>query len=100
MTTKAFQAEADWLAAFAEPTRLAVLRLPATGEQTVGVMAKALKIEIVNVSHHLGVMRGASVVKCDRDGRFMRYILLGAKATATALELTHPGGMKVRIPLN
>ena len=63
-------------------------------------MAKALKIEIVNVSHHLGVMRGTGVVKCERDGRFMRYTLLGAKATATALELTHPGGMTVSIPLN
>lgn len=100
MNIQALKPEADWLAAFADPTRIAILRLLATGEHTVSVMARELNIEIVNISHHLGVMRGAGVVKCERDGRFMRYTLLGAKATATALELSHPSGMRMILPLN
>ena len=36
----------------------------------------------------------------ERDGRFMRYNLVGAKATAGALELLHESGVKILIPLN
>ncbi|MBA4192586.1 MAG: hypothetical protein C0467_31850, partial [Planctomycetaceae bacterium] len=63
-------------------------------------LAKIAGTEVVNVSHHLGVMRDAGVVKCDRDGRFMRYSLLGATATAVEIVLTHESGMRVVIPLN
>jgi len=84
------RAEADWLAAIGEPTRLTIIRTE---------LAKACKSEVVNVSHHLGVMRAAGLVKCDRDGRFMRYSLLGASATATELELTHPSGTRTIVPL-
>jgi ArsR family transcriptional regulator len=56
-------------------------------------------VEIVNVSHHLGILREAGLVTFERDGRFMCYALAGAKATATMLELTHESGMKVMIPL-
>jgi len=94
------RAEADWLAAIGEPTRLTIIRTLAIGEKTVTELAKACKSEVVNVSHHLGVMRAAGLVKCDRDGRFMRYSLLGASATATELELTHPSGTRTIVPLS
>ena len=98
-STEDLRGEADWLAAIGEPTRLTIIRTLAIGEKTVTELAKACKSEVVNVSHHLGVMRTAGLVKCDRDGRFMRYSLLGASATATELELTHPSGTRTIVPL-
>jgi ArsR family transcriptional regulator len=93
------RAEADWLAAIAEPLRLAIIRALATGVKTVTDLARACGDEVVNVSFHLGVLRAARVVACERDGRFMRYSLLAARATATELELTYPSGARVVIPL-
>ncbi|MCE9560678.1 MAG: metalloregulator ArsR/SmtB family transcription factor [Planctomycetes bacterium] len=100
MTAAQLKAQAEWVFAFGEPTRLKIVRALATGVKTVTELAKAAKTEIVNVSHHLSVMKAAGVVKCDRDGRFMRYSLLGTKATAVAIEMTHESGAKVTLPLN
>ena len=93
------KAQAAWIAAIGEPTRLAFIRFLATGEKTVTELAKMCNTEIVNASHHLGVMRVAGLVEADRDGRFMRYRLLGATANAAVLELVHPSGLKVVIPI-
>ena len=93
------RAEADWIAALGNLTRLAIIRALATGVKTVTELARECEDEIVNVSHHLGVLRGARLVACERDGRFMRYRLLGGEATATELELTHGSGARVIIPL-
>jgi ArsR family transcriptional regulator len=100
VTPPARKAEADWLSAFGDPTRIAIIRFLATGEKIVTELATLAKTEIVNVSHHLGVMRGAGVVKSVRDGRMMRYTLLGATATTNnEVEMTHASGVKVVIPL-
>jgi len=93
------KAQAAWIAAIGEPTRLVFIRILATGVKTVTDLAQACNTEIVNASHHLGVMRAAGLVEAKRDGRFMRYRLLGAVANGTALELVHPSGVKVVIPL-
>jgi ArsR family transcriptional regulator, nickel/cobalt-responsive transcriptional repressor len=93
------RAEADWIAAIGEPNRLAIIRILAIGEKTVTELATGTNQELVNVSHHLGVMRSAGLVKSERDGRFMRYSLLGARAAGTELELTHESGARVTIPL-
>jgi ArsR family transcriptional regulator, nickel/cobalt-responsive transcriptional repressor len=93
------KAQAAWLGAFADPTRLAILRTLATGEKTVTELARACGVEIVNASHHLNLMKGIGVLTATRDGRFMRYSLVGATATATLLELTHESGIEVVIPL-
>ncbi|QJW95251.1 ArsR/SmtB family transcription factor [Frigoriglobus tundricola] len=91
--------QAAWIAAIGEPTRLMVLRILATGEKTVTELAKMCRVEIVNISHHLNLMKAAGLVTAERDGRFMRYNLVGAKATGTALELAHGTGVRVFIPL-
>jgi ArsR family transcriptional regulator len=93
------RAQAEWIAAIGEPTRLAILRALTTGTHTVTKLAQVCGVEIVNVSHHLGILRDAGLVTFERDGRFMCYALAGAKATAAMLELTHESGMKVLIPL-
>ena len=76
----------------ASPPRIAIIRLLATGQMTVTDLAKGCRTEIVNVSHHLGVMRGAGLVEADRDGRFMRYSLLASRRLRSEVELTHASG--------
>ena len=99
MPSKSQKAEAAWLAAFGEPTRLAILRALATGEMTVTQLAVACKVEMVNVSHHLSVLRDSGLVTVERDGRFMRYALVGGRVSGTTMTLTYSSGMKVVIPL-
>jgi len=100
VTAQQLKVQAEWVSAFGEPTRIAIVRALATGVKTVTELARLVKTEVVNVSHHLKIMRGAGVVKCDRDGRFMRYSLLGARATATEIELMHDSGARVVITLH
>ena len=94
-------AQAEWVSAFGEPTRLRIIRALSTGEKTVTELAKIAGTEVVNVSHHLGILKAAGVVTVERDGRFMWYTLASeAVATATQLQMTHESGTKMTIPLN
>jgi DNA-binding transcriptional ArsR family regulator len=63
------------LAAVAEPTRLRVLWQLARGPQNVGTLADLVKIPMVNMSHHLGVMRQAGILDDEKDGRKVIYKL-------------------------
>jgi DNA-binding transcriptional ArsR family regulator len=63
------------LAAVAEPTRLRVLWQLAKGPQHVGALADMIDIPMVNMSHHLGVMRQAGVLDDEKDGRKVIYKL-------------------------
>ena len=99
MPAKSPKAEAAWLAAFGEPTRLAILRALAAGERTVTQLAVACGVELVNVSHHLGVLKDIGLVTVERDGRFMRYALAGGAVGGGTLTLAHPSGAQVVIPL-
>jgi ArsR family transcriptional regulator, nickel/cobalt-responsive transcriptional repressor len=66
---------ADRLQALAEPNRIRIIDCLLTGEKNVTQLAKALGVEIVNVSHHLGVLRQAGLVEDKKDGRFVIYSL-------------------------
>jgi DNA-binding transcriptional ArsR family regulator len=66
---------AELLAAVSEPTRLKVLFQLTKGPMCVGALADAVDIRMVNMSHHLGVMRLSGVLKDERDGRNMIYSL-------------------------
>src|SRR5262245_1720247 len=62
------------IAAIAEPTRLRVLwQLAKEGPMHVGALADAVKVRMVNMSHHLGVMRQAGVLEDSKDGRKVVY---------------------------
>ena len=63
------------LAAVAEPTRLRVLWHLAKGPEHVGKLAEVIDIPMVNMSHHLGVMRQAGVLDDAKDGRRVIYKL-------------------------
>jgi DNA-binding transcriptional ArsR family regulator len=61
------------LAALAEPTRLRIVFLLARQSHNVGELAEAIGIPMVNMSHHLGVMRQAGVLEDEKDGRKVIY---------------------------
>jgi DNA-binding transcriptional ArsR family regulator len=63
------------LAALAEPTRLRVIDRLAHGPLHVGALAELLGVPMVNLSHHLGVMRQAGVLDDEKEGRRVVYRL-------------------------
>jgi DNA-binding transcriptional ArsR family regulator len=66
---------AAMLAALAEPTRLRILHQLSQGPQNVGTLAELLGVPMVNMSHHLGVMRQAGLLEDEREGRRVVYRL-------------------------
>ena len=63
------------LKAIADSDRLRLVLHLRDGEKNVGSLAAAINSEIVNVSHHLGVLRSGGVVKDRKDGRYVYYAL-------------------------
>jgi DNA-binding transcriptional ArsR family regulator len=63
------------LAALAEPTRLRVVDRLAHGPLHVGALAELLGVPMVNLSHHLGVMRQAGLLDDTKEGRRVVYRL-------------------------
>lgn len=66
---------AGMLAAVAEPTRLLILYRLGHGPHHVGALAELLGVPMVNMSHHLGVLRQAGLLEDEKDGRRVVYKL-------------------------
>jgi len=66
---------ADLLQAIGEKNRIRIIECLWDGAKNVSELAKLLKIEIVNVSHHLGVLKSARLVNHEKKGRFVVYSL-------------------------
>jgi DNA-binding transcriptional ArsR family regulator len=64
---------ANLLAAVGEQTRLLIMYRLAEGPHHVGQLADLLDVPIVNMSHHLGVMRQAGLLEDEKDGRRVVY---------------------------
>jgi ArsR family transcriptional regulator, nickel/cobalt-responsive transcriptional repressor len=91
---------AELLGALAEPNRLRIVECLRTGSKNVTELAKLLTSEIVNISHHLGVLRQAGLVVDVKDGRFVNYSLHPAvfnneNPQATFMDL---GWCRIEIP--
>src|SRR5262245_51824395 len=63
------------LKAVSDDDRLRIVLLLRDGKKNVGTLARAIGAEIVNVSHHLSVLRGKKVVNTQKVGRFVYYSL-------------------------
>src|SRR5262245_65451078 len=63
------------LKAVADPDRLKIVESLRHGPKNVTELAKILRAEIVNVSHHLGVLRRRKIVSFQKRGRFVNYTL-------------------------
>jgi ArsR family transcriptional regulator len=66
---------ADLLQAIGEKNRIRIIECLWDGAKNVSELAKLLKIEIVNVSHHLGVLKSARLVNHEKRGRYVVYSL-------------------------
>ncbi len=60
-------------AAFSSPKRVEIIDLLAQSERSVESIALALGMSIANTSRHLGVLRGAGLLRSRRDGLFVLY---------------------------
>jgi DNA-binding transcriptional ArsR family regulator len=63
------------LRALADPERLRIISVLRRGSHNVSELADLLRSQIVNVSHHLGVLRHAGLVQDVKHGRFVVYSL-------------------------
>jgi DNA-binding transcriptional ArsR family regulator len=63
------------LKAIADADRLRLILQLRDGPKNVGTLADAIGSEVVNASHHLGVLRGSAIVKDRKKGRFVYYEL-------------------------
>jgi len=63
------------LRALADPERLRIVNWLRGGSRNVSELASLLNDDIVNVSHHLGVLRHAGLVQDEKQGRFVVYRL-------------------------
>jgi DNA-binding transcriptional ArsR family regulator len=66
---------AELLAALAAPERLRIVRYLSEGPHNVTEIAELLQSNVVNVSHHLSVLRHANLVRRQKQGRFAVYSL-------------------------
>jgi DNA-binding transcriptional ArsR family regulator len=66
---------AELLGALAAPERLKIVRLLTDGERNVTQIIRATKIQPLNVSHHLTVLKAAGLVRNEKRGRFVVYSL-------------------------
>jgi DNA-binding transcriptional ArsR family regulator len=66
---------ARMLSALAAPERLQIIRCLRAGPRSVSEITAELKVPLVNVSHHLGVLRQARLVQGRKQGRKVIYSL-------------------------
>jgi len=68
------RAVARMFSALGEPTRLKIAtHLLQSGPMYVSALAERVGEPVVNISHHLGVMRQAGVLEDEKDGRQVLY---------------------------
>jgi len=61
--------------ALSDPNRVMVVECLRSGSKNVTQLSRLLDEELVNVSHHLGVLREYRLVLADKKGRFVNYTL-------------------------
>lgn len=72
------------LAGVGEPTRMGILAELAAGAAPVGELAARLGVPMVNMSHHLNVLRRAGILDGVKRGRQVLYSLGPALFTPAA----------------
>lgn len=93
---------AERLKALSDPLRLRIVDCLRAGPKNVGEIAEALEIEIVTISHHLGILRVAQLVEKERQGRFIVYSLpddvFKPSKSAKSLEYIDLGCCRLELP--
>jgi DNA-binding transcriptional ArsR family regulator len=63
------------LKALADAERLKIIECLQRGLKNVSALSELLGSDIANVSHHLGVLRHAGLVRDEKQGKFVVYSL-------------------------
>lgn len=63
------------LKALADPTRREILKALRAGDLAAGEIVSRFQLSGASISHHLGVLREAGLVKAERRGRRIIYSL-------------------------
>ncbi len=66
---------AELLSAIGEANRIRIIEALWNGKKNVTQLSDALGLAVVNVSHHLSVLKSARLVKNIKEGRFVWYTL-------------------------
>ena len=66
---------AEMLRALADPVRLRILDALRSSPKCVSELSQSLQLEVVTVSHHLGILHSFGVLEREKKGRFKVYRL-------------------------
>jgi DNA-binding transcriptional ArsR family regulator len=66
---------AEMLRALADPVRLRIIDALRSAPQCVSALSESLGIEVVTISHHLGILHGIGLLAREKKGRFKVYRL-------------------------
>lgn len=66
---------AEMLRALGEPVRLRIIDALRSAPKCVSELSKSLQLEVVTVSHHLGILHSVGLVEREKKGRFKVYRL-------------------------
>jgi ArsR family transcriptional regulator, nickel/cobalt-responsive transcriptional repressor len=89
------------LKSVADPERLRIIDCLRDGPMNVSELAARLGDEVVNVSHHLGVLRQSGLVLDEKQGRFVVYRLhpdVYQSARAPGNDYLNFGCCRIEIP--
>jgi DNA-binding transcriptional ArsR family regulator len=91
---------AKLLGALASSERLRIIRFLRDGPRNVTEIAEMLRTPLVNVSHHMSVLRQAGLVRGRKQGRFVLYSLTPGvlQGEAGAAEHVDLGCCRLEIP--
>jgi DNA-binding transcriptional ArsR family regulator len=66
---------AEMLRALADPVRLRIIDALRAAPKCVSELSETLDLEVVTVSHHLGILHSAGILEREKKGRFKVYRL-------------------------
>ena len=66
---------AEMLRALADPVRLRIIDVLRSAPRCVSELSESLDIEVVTVSHHLGILHSVGLLEREKKGRFKVYRL-------------------------
>jgi ArsR family transcriptional regulator, nickel/cobalt-responsive transcriptional repressor len=74
-TIRIYKDRAQQLSALADSNRLMMISVLLDGSASASALAQSLRVDVADVSHHLGILKQAGLVIVERDGSQRIYSL-------------------------
>jgi DNA-binding transcriptional ArsR family regulator len=95
---------AEMLRALADPVRLRIIDALRSAPKCVSELSETLGVEVVTVSHHLGILHAVGLLRREKKGRFKVYRLregvLGPANRGSGKQHIDLGCCRLEIPAN